>query len=420
MNAEILTIGDEILIGQVINTNSVWLAQELTLAGIKVVHMTSISDEEQAIVRAFEQAGERADLVFITGGLGPTKDDVTKKAFAGYFGAELVMDEEVLSTVESYFTRLGKQIKEMHRRQALVPQGCTVIRNSNGTAPGMWMKKNKTVYISMPGVPYEMKGMMLDSILPKIKQEYSLPDIYHKSVLTQGIGETTIASRVEAWEDALAGKSISLAYLPEPGSVRLRLSAHGAPAETLKNKVEAEIRQLDSLIGEYIYGYETYGEPRPSLASIVSQLLRERGQTLALAESCTGGYIASLFTAIPGASEVFRGAIVPYTNTAKHELLQVDKDLFSSVGAVSQEVVEQLAREVRTRLHSDYAISVSGIAGPTGGTPGKPVGTVWIAVAGPGRVLALKFQFGDDRQRNITMTAASAINLLRKFILNLV
>lgn len=420
MNAEILTIGDEILIGQVINTNSVWLAQELTLAGIKVVHMTSISDEEQAIVRAFEQAGERADLVFITGGLGPTKDDVTKKAFAGYFGAELVMDEEVLSTVENYFTRLGKQIKEMHRRQALVPQGCTVIRNSNGTAPGMWMKKNKTVYISMPGVPYEMKGMMLDSILPKIKQEYSLPDIYHKSVLTQGIGETTIASRVEAWEDALAGKSISLAYLPEPGSVRLRLSAHGAPAETLKNKVAAEIRQLDSLIGEYIYGYETYGEPRPSLASIVSQLLRERGQTLALAESCTGGYIASLFTAIPGASEVFRGAIVPYTNTAKHELLQVDKDLFSSVGAVSQEVVEQLAREVRTRLHSDYAISVSGIAGPTGGTPGKPVGTVWIAVAGPGRVLALKFQFGDDRQRNITMTAASAINLLRKFILNLV
>jgi nicotinamide-nucleotide amidase len=420
MNAEILTIGDEILIGQVINTNSVWLAQELTLAGIKVVHMASISDEEQAIVRAFEQAGERADLVFITGGLGPTKDDVTKKAFAGYFGAELVMDEEVLSTVESYFTRLGKQIKEMHRRQALVPQGCTVIRNSNGTAPGMWMKKNKTVYISMPGVPYEMKGMMLDSILPKIKQEYSLPDIYHKSVLTQGIGETTIASRVEAWEDALAGKSISLAYLPEPGSVRLRLSAHGAPAETLKNKVAAEIRQLDSLIGEYIYGYETYGEPRPSLASIVSQLLRERGQTLALAESCTGGYIASLFTAIPGASEVFRGAIVPYTNTAKHELLQVDKDLFSSVGAVSQEVVEQLAREVRTRLHSDYAISVSGIAGPTGGTPGKPVGTVWIAVAGPGRVLALKFQFGDDRQRNITMTAASAINLLRKFILNLV
>lgn len=417
MKAEILTIGDEILIGQIINTNSVWIAQQLNLLGIKVVHMASVSDEENAIVEAFDQAAKRADFVFITGGLGPTKDDITKKVFARYFNTDLILDEEVLKDVDRYFSKRGRQLTDINAQQAMLPKGCTVIKNNNGTAPGMWMQKDKTVFISMPGVPYEMKGMMTDGILPKILKENKLPSIYHKSILTQGIGESTIAEIASDWEDALIDKNIKLAYLPQPGSVRLRLSTFGNEPSLLKKNVEEEIEKFKLLLGKYIFGYEEYGEEPPSIEKIVSELLRERKQTLALAESCTGGYIASLFTAIPGASEIFKGAIVPYTNLSKHELLQVDEKLFTTVGSVSREVVEQLAQNVLKKFNSDYAISISGIAGPTGGTPEKPVGTVWVAVANKEKVLAFKLQFGDNRQRNITMTASAAINLLRKLIL---
>lgn len=417
MKAEILTIGDEILIGQIANTNSVWIAQQLNIIGIKVVHMASVSDEEKTIVAAFDSAAKRADFVFITGGLGPTKDDITKKVFASYFNTELVLFEDVLKDVESFFTIRGRKLNEINSKQAWLPKGCTVIKNLNGTAPGMWMQKGKTIYISMPGVPYEMKGMMTESILPKIIQENSLPHIYHKTVLTQGIAESAIAEIAEAWEDELSKKNIKLAYLPQPGSVRLRLSTYGPDEIVLKKNVEIEVEKLNLLIGKHIYGYENYGEDPPTIECIVSELLRERKQTLALAESCTGGYIASLFTAIPGASEIFKGAIVPYTNLSKQQLLQVDEKLFTTVGSVSREVVEQLAQNVIKKFDSDYAISISGIAGPTGGTPEKPVGTVWVAVANREKVLAFKFQFGDNRQRNIVMTASAAINLLRKLIL---
>lgn len=417
MKAEILTIGDEILIGQIINTNSVWIAQQLNMAGIKVAHMATVSDEAGAITRAFDDAAERADIVLITGGLGPTKDDVTKQVFADYFNTKLVIDQGVLSGIEAYFSKRGRTLNEMNRQQALVPEGCTVIRNANGTAPGMWMKKNNTVFISMPGVPYEMQAMMSDSILPRIKAENTLPHIYHSTVWTQGIGETAIAGIVEAWEDALAEKNIKLAYLPQPGFVRLRLSASGNNPGQLQQSVDAEVEKLGALIGKYIFGYEKYGEEPPTLELLISKLLRARGETLALAESCTGGYVSSLFTAIPGASTIFKGAIVPYTNAAKHELLQVDNTLFTTVGSVSKEVVEQLAQNVLRKFGSDYAISISGIAGPTGGTPEKPVGTVWIAVASREKVLPMKFQFGDNRQRNIVMTASAAMNMLRKLIL---
>jgi len=305
----------------------------------------------------------------------------------------------------------------MNSRQAWLPKGCIIIENKNGTAPGMWMKKDHTVFISMPGVPYEMKSMMTNGVLPKIKKEYQLPHIYHKTVLTQGIGESALAEILNDWEDALVHKKIKLAYLPQPGSVRLRLSSYGTDAERLKININEEVLKLNPLIGKYIFGYENYGEETPSIEKIVSDLLRERNQTLALAESCSGGYIASLFTAIPGASEIFKGAIVPYTNLSKHELLQVDDKLFTTVGSVSKEVVEQLAKNVIKKFDSDYAISISGIAGPSGGTDEKPVGTVWIAVANREKVLAFKFQFGDHRQRNIVMTASAAINLLRKLIL---
>jgi len=417
MRAEILTIGDEILIGQIVNTNSVWIAQQLNLAGIKVVHMATVSDDDQAILNALQLAGERADFVFITGGLGPTKDDVTKKTFATFFNAPLNIDQDVLADVNNFFEKRGRPLTEINRQQALVPEGCFVIRNPNGTAPGMWMKKNKTVFISLPGVPYEMKAMVSDTILPKIIAENALPKIYHKTVLTQGIGESALAELIESWEDALAAKHIKLAYLPQPGMVRLRLSTQGENLEQLKVRVDAEIEQLKTLIQAYIFGYEEYGQEPPGIEKIVSDLLHERKQTLSVAESCTGGYISSLFTAIPGASNIFKGGIVPYANELKHTLLDVDSAIFTTVGAVSRECVEQLARHAIRKFGSDFAISVSGIAGPTGGTDEKPVGTVWVAVANREKVLALKFRFGDHRQRNIVMTANAAISLLRKFIL---
>ena len=417
MKAEILTIGDEILIGQITNTNSVWIAQQLNLMGIQIVHMCSVADQESAIVHAFDEAAKRADFVFITGGLGPTKDDITKKTFSTYFNAALILNQEVLDVVASFFTKRGRELTEVNRLQAFVPEGATVIMNQRGTAPGMWMKKNNTVYISMPGVPYEMKAMMTTTILPKIKEEYHLPFIFHKTVLTNGIGESLLAEKINDWEDSLAVEEIKLAYLPQPGMVRLRLSSYGDNLQQLQLKIDTKIKSLQSLIPEYIFGYENYGEESPSLEKIVSDLLREKKSTLSIAESCTGGHLTAMFTAIPGASNIIKGGIVPYTNEAKHKLLLVDETIFSTVGAVSKECVLQLAEHAIKKFNSDYAISISGIAGPSGGTDEKPVGTVWIAVANKEKSLAVKFQFGDNRQVNIVMSCMAALNLFRKFLL---
>lgn len=417
MKAELLTIGDEILIGQIVNTNSVWMARELNQCGISVVQMTSVADDAAAIVKALDSATTRADLVFITGGLGPTKDDITKKTFADYFNAPLVMDEEVLEGIVSFFSRRGRETTLINRQQALVPEGCYVVKNLHGTAPGMWMSKNGVQYISMPGVPYEMEAMMSNIILPKIRHENKLPHIYHCTILTTGIGETLLAELIESWEDQLTPKAIKLAYLPQTGMVRLRLSATGADAHLLREKIDAEVESLKVIAKDYIFGYENYGEETPGIEKIVSQLLRERKETIALAESCTGGYVSSLLTAIPGASEVFSGAIVPYTNLAKQELLQVDSEIFTSTGSVSKECVLQLAAHVRDKFHSTYAIAISGIAGPGGATSEKPVGTVWIAISSAEKTIALKYQFGEHRQRNIVATAAAALGLVRKFIL---
>ncbi len=417
MRAEILTIGDEILIGQIANTNSIWIARELNLMGVKVVHMASVSDDKTAITKAFSDAEQRADLVFITGGLGPTKDDITKKTIAEYFNLILEIDEAVLAHVKSFFTKRGRELSEINRQQALVPRGCTVIHNQNGTAPGMWLKKNNTVFISMPGVPYEMKGMMSDIILPKIKSENKLPFIYHKTVLTQGIGESALAELIETWEDKLIEKNIKLAYLPQPGVVRLRLSTHGTDLNKLEETVDNAIAHLTTIISKYIYGFEIYGEEPPTLQKIVSELLREQKQSIALAESCTGGFIASLFTAIAGSSDIFKGAIVPYHNNIKHDLLNVDNTVFEKYGAVSKECVTQMAENIRKKMGSDYGIATSGVAGPAGGTAEKPVGTVWVAVSCSEKTIALKFTFGDDRGRNIQMTANAALNMLRKLIL---
>jgi nicotinamide-nucleotide amidase len=419
MNAELLTIGNEILIGQIINTNAVWMAQQLNMVGVSIVHMSSVADEKEAILKAFEDAGKRADIVLITGGLGPTKDDITKTTFCEYFETELVTDADVLTDVTGFFAKRNKEISEINKKQAEVPKGCLVIRNKNGTAPGMWMEKNNTIYVSMPGVPYEMKGMVMDNVIPEIKKRFKLPFIYHKTILTQGVGESTLAEMISDWEDALPAKHIGLAYLPSPGMVRLRLSSKGFDEAELKNKIESEADKIKPIIEKYIYGYEEYGQEQPKLEEILGKLLLEKKLKLALAESCTGGYISHLITSVAGSSAYYNGCIVPYHNDYKHSLLKVDNVIFEQQGAVSKECVVEMARQTLITFKADVAVAVSGIAGPGGATDEKPVGTTWIAVAYDGKIIAKQFVFGDNRQRNIQMTAMTAMNMLRKLILKI-
>ncbi len=419
MNAELLTIGNEILIGQIINTNAVWMAQQLNLIGVSVIHMSSVADERSAILKAFDDASQRADIVLITGGLGPTKDDITKKTFCDYFETDLILDDNVLNDVADFFAKRNKVVTDINKNQALVPKGCLVMRNSNGTAPGMWMKKNKTIFMSMPGVPYEMQMMMTTGVIPEIKKRFTLPFIYHKTILTQGIGESILSELISDWEDSLTEKEIGLAYLPSPGMVRLRLSSKGLNEAELIRKIETEVENIKPLIEKYIYGYEEYGKGQPKMEEILGKLLLEKNLTLGLAESCTGGYISHLITSVAGSSAYYNGCIVPYHNEFKQALLKVDPTIFEKYGAVSEACVRAMAKETLTVFKSDVAIAVSGIAGPAGGTTDKPVGTTWIAVAHHDEIIVKCFVFGDDRQRNIHMTASTAMNMLRKLILKI-
>jgi nicotinamide-nucleotide amidase len=419
MKAELLTIGDEILIGQITNTNSVWMAQELNKIGINIVRMSSVSDDKKEIINALDEASGRVDIVLITGGLGPTKDDVTKQTFCDYFNTELVLDNDVLNDVTVFFEKRNKTVSDINRKQAEVPRTCRVIRNLNGTAPGMWMEKNSTIYISMPGVPYEMKEMMINEILPDFKKRFSLPFIYHKTILTQGIGESVLAELISDWEDQLKEKSINLAYLPSPGMVRLRLSSKGSDEMELKQIIEQEVEKVKLLISQFIYGYEEYGKEQPKLEEILGDLLREKKLKLALAESCTGGYISHLITSVSGSSDYYNGGLVPYHNEFKHHFLNVDNQIFEAYGAVSEECVRVMSLEIMNKFNSNTSIAVSGIAGPGGATADKVVGTTWIAVAHNQQVITRKFIFGDNRQRNIHMTAITALNMLRKLILNI-
>jgi nicotinamide-nucleotide amidase len=419
MNAELLTIGNEILIGQIINTNAVWMAQQLNMIGVSVIHMSSVADERSAILKAFDDASQRADIVLITGGLGPTKDDITKKTFCDYFETDLIQDEKVLKDVTEFFAKRNKEVTDINKKQALVPKGCLVMRNSNGTAPGMWMEKNKTIFMSMPGVPYEMQMMMTTGVIPEIKKRFTLPFIYHKTILTQGIGESVLSELISDWEDSLTEKEIGLAYLPSPGMVRLRLSSKGLNEAELIQKIETEIENIKPLIQKYIYGYEEYGKDQPKIEEILGKLLLEKNLTLGLAESCTGGYISHLITSVAGSSAYYNGCIVPYHNEFKQALLKVDPTVFEKHGAVSEACVRAMVKETLTVFKSDVAIAVSGIAGPAGGTADKPVGTTWIAVAHHDTIIAKCFLFGDDRGRNIHMTASTAMNMLRKLILKI-
>lgn len=412
MIAEIITIGDELLIGQVVDTNSAWMAALLNKNGIHVHQITSVSDNREHIIEALTASSKKADIILITGGLGPTNDDITKATLCEYFKVGLRFDAEAFKDVEHVFKIRGREVTAVNRKQAEVPENCIALRNKNGTAPGIWFEEKGKIYVSMPGVPYEMKAIMVNDVIPRLKKKFTLPVIVHKTILTQGIGESMLAEKIEAWENSLVAENIKLAYLPSPGMVRLRLTCSGKDEASVREKIERKAKELIPLAGNWIYGYED-----ETLEQIVGSLLHQKQKTLSTAESCTGGYIAHLITSIPHSSSYFMGGVVSYANEVKMNVLGAKKETLEKYGAVSQQTVEEMVAGVSKKLNTDYAIAVSGIAGPTGGTPEKPVGFVWIAIKTPTKLLSRHFQFGDNRERNIRITAITALNWLRKEIL---
>ncbi|WP_283643260.1 competence/damage-inducible protein A [Croceibacter atlanticus] len=410
MNAEIITIGDEILIGQIVDTNSVFISKELNKIGVSVYQISSIQDDRQHILNALEEASSRADIILITGGLGPTKDDITKHTLCEYFNDTLVENKDVLNHVEHLFENYVKQqILDSNRMQALVPSKATVLHNQFGTAPGIWIEKDNKVYVSMPGVPYEMKGLIESEVIPRLQQKYKRPFILHKTVLTYGLGESIIADKIEDWETNLP-KFIKLAYLPSLGKVRLRLTAKGDDEEILKTEIERQIVSLHKLIGDIIFGYE--GED--SIEQEIGKLLATKNATLSLAESCTGGLIASRFTANPGASSYFVGGMVTYATQSKEALLGIDMAFITKYGVVSEAVAKEMADKVKQRFNSEYSISVTGVAGPTKGDSKQEVGTVFIGVSSPEETKVHKFNFGNHREKTTRKAVNKALELLLK------
>jgi nicotinamide-nucleotide amidase len=411
MEADLITIGDEILIGQIVDTNSAWMAKKLNDEGINVRQITSISDQPGHIVATLNDSGRKAGIVLVTGGLGPTKDDRTKSALCTFFSTQLVENKEVLEQIIKLLTPRGVVINTLNREQALVPATATILPNKQGTAPGLMFNHEGTIFVFMPGVPFEMKYLMEQEVLPRIKMLFNTSTIIHRTVLTQGLPESMLAERIADWEDRLP-ESISLAYLPSPESVRLRLSARGEDEEILTLLLEQKIKELTKIIPDYIFGYE-----KDTMAGNIGKILKEKGSTIALAESCTGGNIAHFFTMNPGSSEYFKGGVVAYSNELKVKILGINPEVISAKGAVSKEVVEAMALAARTLLGADFAIATSGIAGPDGGTPEKPVGTVWIAVADSDSVVSKVYNFGNDRERNIIRSSQTALNMLRLILL---
>lgn len=413
VKAEVITIGDEILFGQITDTNTQWISTELTNIGIRTIRKSSVGDNEDSILEILAEAEKRADVILITGGLGPTKDDITKTTLCKYFDTELYINEEALALVTSFFVKRGRPMTELNRQQAALPKNSTYIPNNWGTAPGMWFERNGKVFVSMPGVPFEMKSLMSHAILPKLQSFFKTAVIHHKMLRTIGIGESFLAERIEAWEDALPSH-IKLAYLPSFGQVRLRLTATGTDLSQLQKDTQAEVDKVMPLIAHFVYGYDD-----DEIETVVGKLLKERGQTVATAESCTGGYVSHLITKIPGSSQYFMGGIVSYSNDVKIQQLGVSPDTLATVGAVSEQTVIQMAEGVRQRLQTTYGISASGIAGPDGGSDEKPVGTIWIAVAGPDNTVTQKLQLGKFREQNIQFTSVYLLNLLRKQMLGI-
>ncbi|HEY4323340.1 MAG TPA: competence/damage-inducible protein A [Mucilaginibacter sp.] len=406
MLAEIITIGDEILIGQIVDTNSAWMAEKLNNIGIRVKQISSVSDDRQHILTALAEARDRADVILITGGLGPTKDDITKKTIAEYFGVNLVENQEALNNVTNIFARFNRPLLEVNKQQAQVPENCEVILNKNGTAPGMWFNVGGKIYVSMPGVPHEMMYMMEEDVIPKLKSTLKLPVIIHKTLLTVGEGESFLAERIADIEDSLP-PYIKLAYLPKLGQVRLRLSGYGENEALLKNEVENFASKIIDRIGNVVAAEEDI-----AIEKVILNFMEKRGLTLSVAESCTGGYISHLLTQHPGSSKVFLGGAVTYSNELKESILGVKKETIEQHGAVSEETVTEMVDGALRCFKSDYGIAVTGIAGPDGGTPEKPVGTVWVAIASVDKKIVKKLTFGNKRKQNIERATISAFNLL--------
>ena len=406
MKLEIIAIGDELLLGQTVNTNAAWLGQECTMAGMEVVHSSTISDSKEVIISALELGLTRSELIIITGGLGPTKDDITKYTLAEYFGTELKINQEVLERIEEFFRSFNRPMLEVNVQQAALPVDAEILLNDQGTASGMLFEKDGKMVVSLPGVPYEMKHLVRDRLIPLLRDRYDLTGNYYSTLKTQGIGESFLAERIEDIEDQISSKGFSFAYLPSPGQVRLRVGATDTP----QNRIEVDqiIEEVASRIPEYHYGYDD-----ESLSEVVGKLLTDQNASLGTVESCSAGSLASRIVSVPGSSAYFQGSFLSYSNELKQSLVGVNFHSLEKHGAVSEQVVKELALGGQAILGVDYCLSTSGIAGPTGGSDEKPVGTIWIGLAYPGGVYAKKFNFGNHRGRNIERTVLTALNLLR-------
>lgn len=411
MKAEIITIGDELLIGQTIDTNSAWIGAELSKLGFDVYRITSISDKREEILKILEEVTGRSDVIIITGGLGPTSDDITKQTLCGFFETKLVPDPVVLTMITNMLLRRNFPMNENNRRQAEVPESCRVLYNETGTAPGMWFEKGGSLFISMPGVPLEMKHIMTVHVLPELEKRYDSQKIIHKNIMTYGTPEAKLAEMLTGFEKGLP-EFIKLAYLPSFGIIKLRLTAKGSLRSELEEGIRAQTDKLYKIIPDLIYG-----EDEETLEMAVGRLLREKNATLSTAESCTGGNISHLITSVPGSSEYYKGSVIAYDNKVKIKLLKVPENLISEFGAVSRETSQAMAEGVKELLSTDYALAVTGIAGPSGGSDEKPVGTVWISVTSPESTTTEKYIFGFDRMLNIRRSSLAALNLLRKQII---
>ena len=414
MKVHIVTVGDEILIGQITDTNSAWMATQLNLHGARIQGMSSISDELDDITSTLARLSEKVDVILMTGGLGPTKDDVTKKAIAQYYGTGFSFSQVTYDRILDFFKRLGRSTTEAHRQQCFMPQNAKLLTNNMGTAPGMWFDENDTVLVSMPGVPYEMKYLMEHEVIPRLKTRFPLDAIAHRTIQTIGEGESRIAVRISDFEDSLP-ENIKLAYLPNLGRVRLRLSGTGTDQAALEAQLDDLVAEVVPQIDDLVFGYE-----KDTIEAKVGELLKERGLTLATAESCTGGHVAHQITAISGSSAYFMGSVVAYDNSVKQNLLNVQSSTLEAHGAVSEQCVKEMAVGVIKQLNTNLGVSISGIAGPTGGTEEKPVGTIWMAISDGERTVTRKLQLGKKRVLNIKYTSNQALNLVRQFVLGMV
>ena len=413
MQAEIITIGDEILIGQIVDTNSAFISKELNKMGVSVYQITSVQDDKEHILKALAEAEENADIIIVTGGLGPTNDDITKHTFCAYFKDTLVQNDEVLKHVEFLFAKyFNMPISDVNRLQALVPSRAKVLHNKYGTAPGMWMEKNNKVFISLPGVPFEMKALIKDEVLPHLQKQFHFPYILHKTILTYGLGESIIAARLEGFENDLP-KGFKLAYLPNMGKVRLRLSAKGADKQNIESIMKELVQTLIGLVEDIFVGFEEDG----AIEAIIQSLLVDQNRTLSTAESCTGGNIAKMITSVAGASQIFNGSVVPYSAKAKKEILKVSSKTIEKHSVVSEQVAKEMAVNCKKLFDTDYAIATTGNAGPTTDKTDKSVGIVFIALAMPDKVLVEEFNFGQPREKVIQRASLKSMEMLRKEIL---